>query len=84
MKVVLFLLFLLRETIAFLNGDSKHAVGKKEWKMQGIRGRSDEAPEKQGGAGVHSIRVLLFDSCHDWSVEREFFSLVLQDGQEPS
>lgn len=42
---------------------------------------SIEAPEKRGGDGVHSIRMLLCDTCQDWATEREFLSLVLQGSQ---
>lgn len=66
-------------TIVFLNGDSKHAVEKKNRKCKGDR--SIEAPEKKGGNGVHSLRILLFDGCQCWGIEREFHSLFLQDGK---
>lgn len=42
--------------------------------------RSVEVPERKGGDGVCSIRMLLFDSCQDW--ETEFCSLVLQGRQD--
>lgn len=50
--------------------------------MPGSRERSVEVPERKGGDGVRSIRMLLFDSCQDWETEREFCSLALQGRQD--
>lgn len=47
-------------------------------KFMGNRGSPIEAPEDKGGDGMHSARMLLFDSCQDCGTGAELLSLVLQ------